>query len=635
MSACKVFLRPCLKRGVFLVTIFMKTFIKDVFKRLAVSIVSSILFILFSVFLFQAIVSSFVESEKREPEEGTFLVVDLSMNLTDRPSSLTLEDITEEALTDEKKPPQLYLREVIDAIARAAQDSSISGILIKGGLMPDGYGSGYSAVREFMNALTNFKSSGKPIIGYYSSPSQLDFMVFSICDELHMNPSGTLVLKGLSNEQLFFTETLDNYGVGIQVVRVGDFKGAVEPFTETSFSDENRFQINRLLQLRWDDYLKTISSNRGVEPDLITEQLNNGFIFTPDICDEIGLVDEISTWGDVLDRLIEIGKIDEDSGEFARIELLNYIDRSVDSLSSGEVIDHDKGDKIAIIYIEGVIVDGWVDDGKSVGGDEIARRIREVRKNDNYKALVLRVNSPGGSVSGAESILSEITHARTGGLPVVVSMGSIAASGGYWISMSSDKIFAGEQTITGSIGVFGLIPNLKKLSENFGLHWDVVKTHKSADIMGVSRPKTDHEIDVVQKHVDRIYDRFTSLVSVNRDLNSSEVDKLAQGRVWMGIDALDNGLVDEVGGLLDAISYAAELANVSNYEIIDFPKIESPMDAINELFEVSSSRMISNTSWSSFIEQFKSSFAYLDNFNDPIHCYSLSSWYRGSFGFYP
>ena len=229
----------------------MKNFIKDVFKRLAVSIVSTFLLVLISIFLFQSIVSSFIEEQEKAPADGSFLVLDLSINLTDRPSGFTIEDLTREALTDKKKPPQFHLSEVVQAIEKAADDSMIRGILIKGGFMPSGYGCGYSAVQELVDSLVSFKSSGKLIIGFCSTPTQLDYLVYSVCDELHMNPSGVFVLKGLASEQLFLAEAFEKYGVGVQVVRVGDFKGAVEPFTSTSFSEENRLQINRLLDLRW------------------------------------------------------------------------------------------------------------------------------------------------------------------------------------------------------------------------------------------------------------------------------------------------------------------------------------------------------------------------------------------------
>ena len=613
----------------------MKNFIKDVCKRLAVSIVSTFLLVLFSIFLFQAILSSFIEEKEKVPSKGSFLVLNLSMNLTDRPSGFTIEDLTREALTDEKKPPQFHLREVLQAIKKAEGDQNIRGIFIKGGFMPSGYGCGYSAVQELVDSLVSFRSSGKSIIGFCSTPTQLDYLVYSVCDELHMNPSGVFVLKGLASEQLFLAEAFDKYGVGLQVVRVGDFKGAVEPFTSTSFSDENRLQINRLLDLRWNDYMATVSRNREVEREKLSDLINEGFMFTPERCEESGLVDQVSDWGTVLDRLAKLGVLDDDTEEFSRVGLIDYVERPLNSKKSDPSPTEAGGDKIAIVYIEGAIIDGWGDDGTSVGGDEIASRIRKIWKDDDYKGLVVRVNSPGGSVSGSESILSELNRASVEGLPVVISMGSVAASGGYWIAMGADQIFAGDQTITGSIGVFGLIPNLKELAKKIGLNWDVVKTHPSSDIMSFSRPKSEDEIRIVQSHVDRIYERFLHLVSENRELNATRVNEIAQGRVWMGGDAHEIGLIDQLGTLGDAVAYTADRAGVTQYEVIDFPQVESPVDAINELLKTSAISGLKkrNPTMNSVFQEFKMMSKQFENYNDPINSYSFLSWYRGSFGF--
>ena len=316
-------------------------------------------------------------------------------------------------------------------------------------------------------------------------------------------------------------------------------------------------------------------------------------------------MDQVSSYSEMLDRLKTLGKEDRDTEEFARVKLIDYLDRPLSS-SDIEGKEENKGAQIAVVYVEGAIMDGMGDDGISVGGGEIAKRIREVSKDDSFKGLVLRVNSPGGSVSGSDAILSEITRIKEKGIPVIVSMGAVAASGGYWISMDSDKIFAGEQTITGSIGVFGLIPNLKKMAESFGIHWDVVKTHTSADIMSVSRAKSDLELEVVQNHVERIYDRFLNLVSENRDLNVTRISEIAQGRVWMGVDAHELGLVDELGGLEDAIKFAAETAGVTEYKVEEFPKVKNSFDLLEDVLQVKyNNQRIArvSTSWEDIIEK--------------------------------
>ena len=219
---------------------------------------------------------------------------------------------------------------------------------------------------------------------------------------------------------------------------------------------------------------------------------------------------------------------------------------------------------------------------------KLPEEFEKLSRDENVKGLVLRVNSPGGSVSGSEAILNELSRIKEQGMPVVVSMGAVAASGGYWISMDADKIFASKQTITGSIGVFGLIPNFKNLAEGVGLHWDRVKTSPSADIMSISRPKTESEIEIIQEYVDRIYERFLVLVGDSRDMNVTRVDELAQGRVWMGVDALEYGLVDELGGLEDAIHFAASEAGLLEYEVVEVPKVKTSMDMVTEALSVQS-----------------------------------------------
>lgn len=614
----------------------MKTFFKDILKRFAVTLVSTILFALFSIFLFQSVISAFLEQDSEETIKGSFLALDLSMNLTDRPAGFEIEDLTREALTNERKPPNFHLMEVIDAIKKAESNPNIVGIFISGSFMPDGYGCGYEAIQELLSSLKAFKESGKQIVGFFSNPTQLDYLVYSICNELHMDPSGTLILNGLANEQIFLAETFKKYGIGVQVVRVGEFKGAVEPFILSGFSEENRLQISRLLDLRWKNYLNAVSQNRSLDQDELADLLSERFLFSAESCKENGLTDAVTPYGQILDRLVELGVEDEESEEFAHVELIDYVDRHQPS-NDTDSIDEIKEAKLAIVYVEGTIVDGWGDDGFSVGGDEIAQRIREVWKNDDFKGLILRVNSPGGSVSGSDTILSELARAKAEGLPVIVSMGSVAASGGYWIAMNSDKIFAGEQTITGSIGVFGLLPNIKNLGESFGLRWDVVKTQPSSDLMSVSRPKSVNELAVVQEYVDRIYERFISLVSLNRDLNISRVGEIAEGRVWMGADAFELGLVDELGTLKDAVSYTAKAANLgADYKVIEFPKVKNQMDVLNDIFNVNNQKIrgsVSSSGWSGFFNEINILMNQIKSFNDPRNSYTLLPWYRGSFGF--
>jgi protease IV len=618
----------------------MKPFFKEVLKHFAVTAVSTLVFVCLSAILLSAIISSMLMESEVPVKKGSFLVLDLSMNLTDRPSGVRFEDLTRQALVNETKPPHFHLLEVLRTLDKAAEDEKITGIFIEGGFMPSGYGCGYEAVSELVDSLRSFKKSGKPIIGFCHTPDQLDYLVYSVCDELYMDPAGTLLLSGLASGEIFLGETFEKYGVGIQVVRVGEFKGAVEPLTSTSYSEENRMQIKRLLDLRWEHYLNAIALNRAISLDFtdFNETLGRGFLLEPQQAVNLELVDSIAPYDQMLDQLLKRGSLDSDTNEYSRVYLHDYVDRP-NTPEEAEVIKDNGIPKVAVLYVEGSIVDGWADDGFSVGGNEIADRIREIRKDPQYKALVIRVNSPGGSVSGSDAILSEITRARKDGLPVVVSMGSVAASGGYWISTASDRIFAGEQTITGSIGVFGLMPNVKELGARFGLHWDVVKTHESSDLMGVSRPKTKKEIDVIQGHVDRIYSRFINLVATSRSKEIPEIEEIAQGRVWMGKDAMKIGLIDEYGGIVRSIEYAAGLAELKHgFDVVEFPRVGTPFDALAEAFQVaatqgSSGKRSIGRNFRAVIENLQLLMETLSRLNDPGHVYSILPWYSGSFGF--
>jgi protease-4 len=555
------------------------------------------------------------------------------MNLTDRPADVSLEDLTRQALADEEMIPGYHLREVVDALGKASAEKNIKGIFMTGGFAPSGYGCGYETILEFIRALENFKQSGKKIVGYLHSPRQLDYLVYSICDELIMDPAGTMLLPGLASEQLFLGDALKKYGVGIQVVRTGRYKGAVEPFTNNQFSEDNRAQVQSLLDSRWEHYLRTIATARSMRWEDLNGTLSEKFLWKPEAAVASGLVDRIDDFGGVIDRLIELGAPEKEENTFAQVEFGEYLER----LRPNPLEENEDGQKIAIIYVEGAIVDGTVDDGQNVGGDQIARRIRKIRKDhDTYKAIVLRVNSPGGSVSGSEAILFELMRAREAGLPVVVSMGPVAASGGYWIATASDKIIAGPQTITGSIGVFGILPNLESLGSSYGLNWDRVKTNQSSDIFSIARPKTDQEISIIQEYVNQTYERFLSLVGESRKLALAEVENLAEGRVWTGKEAYDLGLVDDLGGLSQAITVASELADLGNdFEIEEFPKVRTPAEAIAELLEVRQDGIsLGGTAFDNpLLQKLSDAEPILNSLNDPLGVYGILPWYRAQLGF--
>lgn len=615
----------------------MKSFFKDILKRMAVTLVSSILFAIFSLFLLSALIASLVDDGKVEHQPDSILTLNLTMNLTDRPGGFGFEELTRQALTDEQEPPQMHLWEVLQALQKAKSDPKVKALYIKGGFMPSGYGCGYATIQELLQGIADFKKSKKPVIGYMRNPSQLDYLVYSTCDQLSMDPSGSLLLKGLSSEAMFFGEAFEKYGVGIQVVRTGDFKGAVEPFISTQFSDENRVQINRLLRLRWNDYVATISKNRSLTPKVIRQKLAKDYLFKPEDALSQNLVDSIIPYDQMVDHLIELGSFD-DKFSFTEIDFIDYLDRP----DSQEKLTHETGaesPEIKIIYVEGAIIDGWGDDGEVVGGHQIAKRLREARADGNCRAIVLRINSPGGSVSGSDAILQELRRVRKDGIPIIVSMGSVSASGGYWIATECDRLLASKQTITGSIGVFGLLPNLKNIAAGYGLYWDAVKTHDHSDIMSVSRPKSPQELTVIQEHVESLYAKFIHLVATARNMEVEEVQVIAEGRVWTGIDAKAAGLVDDFGGIKAAVLEAAKLAELrDDYEVVEIPGVETPLQAFEEMFEVSSSTSpeyfpTKSDSVTKITNEIQHYLSFLQSLNDPRQAYGVLPWYRRGFGF--
>jgi len=616
----------------------MKKFLSEVFRKFAVSLVSTILFAVVFFFLMGGVITSLLETPKPSIRSNSFLVVDLTMNLTERPGGLTFEDVAEQALTEEVKPAQAHLLEVLDALRKAKTDPRITGILVKGSFQPQDYGCGYSTIREMIDGMDDFKSSGKPVIGFCHSPTQLDYLVYSACDELYIDPSGTLLLNGLASQDLFLGDTLKKYGVGVQVVRTGRYKGAVEPFTSTGYSAENREQIKRLLNVRWADYLGFVSNRRDLSFRELNAKLTSDYLFEAEEALEIGLVDGILSHNQLIDLVIKQGSLNEDGDGFEQVSLIEYLDRPQPGDINEGADAHFNTSEIAVIYVEGVIVDGGEDDGSMVGGAEIVSRIRTAWNNENCKAIVLRVNSPGGSVSGSDAILQEIRRARSEGIPVVVSMGAIAASGGYWIATDCDLLLAHEQTITGSIGVFGLLPNLKDLGTRFGASFDSIKTHPSADLLGVSRPKTEKEMEVLQSHVESLYEKFVNLVATGRNLSIDAVKKHAEGRVWMGMDARKIGLIQELGGLYDAIDRAAEFAGLGkDFEVVEMPEVSTPMDEFVEMLD-SQAQIKNNIAVSPLVAFAKSNglsdvHQIYQIIEDSRRTYSWLSWYRGSFGF--
>lgn len=511
-------------------------------------------------------------------EMGSYLVFDLSANITDAPPEF---DGSGPGAIFGNKTTTLQLRAVTRALREAAKDKRIAGVALFGALQPDGFGTGFAALSEVRAALADFKKSGKPVVAYLESATTRDLYLAAGATDLVLDPYGSLMVPGLASEPTFYAGAFERFGVGVQVTKVGEFKSYAEPYVRKDLSPANREQLEKLLGDLWGDLLADLSADRNVTPTDLQALIDSEGIIRPESAVKARLVDRLAYRDEVLKKLKEATGREGADEAFKQVDLADYVHAMPASASPGH--GH-AGDQIAVIYAEGAIVDGEGESGE-VGGERFARELRALRQDDNVKAIVLRVNSPGGSATASEHIQRELKLAGEV-KPVVVSMGSYAASGGYWISAYSDRIYAEPTTITGSIGVVGIHFDVKKLANDLGITFDGVKTGKYADIFTISRPKTEGELAIFQGMVEWIYGEFINKVAEGRKLESEDVRKIAGGRVWSGREAVKLGLVDELGGLDAAIAHAAEAAALGkNYDVVEFPQTQTFAEMLTSWLE--------------------------------------------------
>ncbi len=545
-------------------------------------------------------------------KDQSVLVFDLSTSIRDtsQPSSFS------DALSgDEQK--SLTLREVLRAINQASQDQRIVGIFLDG--RKSGSESGYATLLEVREALQKFREKGKKIIAYDVAWTEKDYYLGSVADQVLVNPMGEVEFNGLGAQPMFWAGALDKYGIGVQVVRVGSYKSAVEPFTRTNLSPENRQQLQALLGDIWRDFLVAVEKSRKIPIEKLQAIADNKGILNPEAAKNAGLIDRVAYFDQVaidLQQLTE--KPAEKNQPFRQVALDKYIDVPLASAA-----EKSSANKIAIVYAEGTIVNGQ-GDVSEIGADNFSQVLRKLRQNDAVKAVVLRINSPGGSAIASDIILREIQlleEKKT----VVVSMGDVAASGGYWMATGSPYIFAEPTTITGSIGVFGVLFNIEKLANNNGITWDGVKTGRLANISSVNRPKTEEELAIYQRSVNQVYNLFLDKVSQSRNLPKDKVAQLAQGRVWSGKDAKKNGLVDEIGGLENAVQYAAKTANLGDdWQVEEYPDKQSwEAKFVEKLFNTQAQETTKNLDPLTLeFLRFKAELADLQSLNDPQGIYA-------------
>jgi protease-4 len=504
--------------------------------------------------------------EGEKTKANSLLEINLSEKIVDRSSEFSFDFGN---FSDEPTP--LGLDDILKSIEKAKHDNNIKGIYLN----IDMVNSNMAALEEIRDKLQEFKdSTDKFILSYSEVYSQKAFYISSVADKIYLHPEGYLEFKGLNYEGMFFKQALAKLEIEPQIIRHGKFKSAVEPFILDKMSDSNREQVKRFINSIWEDVKSDIAEGRNLSDDELNNIAENLLIQSAKDAVDYKLADALQYQDQVDDTLRKRLDI-EDNKKIEKISLRKYIDVGVSTKKKFSK------DKIAVIYAQGSINSG---DGnnETIGSETTSKAIRKARKNDKIKAIVLRVNSPGGSALASETILREMDLAKKV-KPVVVSMGDVAASGGYYIACKADTIVANPTTITGSIGVFGVLMNLEKMMTNkLGITTDRVKTNQFADLASPTRALSESERAIIQNQVELIYDKFISNVSEGRNMSKEEVDAIGQGRVWTGKDAIELGLVDVLGGMEDAIAIAADMANLDSYRITKLPIEKNPIEKILE-----------------------------------------------------
>ena len=544
---------------------------------------------------------------------GTYLVFDLGANITDAPSAFDGAGLG--SLFSGDSSQSVQLRTVTRALKSAAADPHIAGVVMLGSLSPSGYGTGFAALAEVRAAVATFRASGKPVVAYLDLATTRDLYLAAGATDLVLDPYGSLVVPGLASEPTFYAGAFERFGVGVQVTKVGDYKSYAEPFVRKDLSPANREQMEKLLGDLWGDLRGDIAADRKQPAAKLQELIDAEGMIRPESALKAHLVDRLAYRDEVLEQLKKATGVTEPADPFKQVTLTDYA-RTLPSPKASH--EH----QIAVIYAEGAIVDGE-GEGDEVGGARFARELRALRQDDDVKAIVLRVNSPGGSATASEHIQRELRLAAED-KPVIVSMGSYAASGGYWISAYGDRIFAEPTTITGSIGVVGIHFDVQKLANQLGVTWDSVKTGRYADMFTLSRPKTEAELAIFQGLVEWIYGEFIRKVAEGRELDPAEVLRIAGGRVWSGREALKLGLIDELGGLDAAIAYAAKAAAVEgDYQLTEFPQsLTFPEMVQSWLGNVRPLESAHRGLISQVVEGLRSEAKVLGQFNDPRGIYA-------------
>lgn len=547
--------------------ISMKQFLKFFFASLLGSLASLIVLFFLSFIIMVGIVSMVSSEETVSISTNTILELDFKRSVPERSQ---FDDINISGLFSGRIGKNLGLNDITANIIKAKNDSDIAAIYLK----LDNFNAGsYATLEPIRNALLDFKESQKPIIAHGNYISQRAYYLASVSDTIYLTPTGALEFKGLNAQLSFFKKTLDKLEIEAEIIKVGKFKSAVEPFIYEEMSDENREQLTEYLNSINNYLLEEISIARNIDGNEIQNISKNMLVQSPNDALDYQLVDKLNYEVDVLETLKDISN----RNKLKFISLKKYSNVTNDSSIQ-------TSNRIAVIYAIGTITGGKGNEAE-IGKDNIVDAIRKARENKYVKGIVMRVNSPGGSALISDLVWNEVELAKAE-KPLVVSYGRYAASGGYYISCGANKIISEPTTLTGSIGVFSIIPNMQKFFDNkLGITFDGVKTGKYSDFASGLHPLSNNEKAILQKQVDTVYETFVNKVVSGRKMTFDEVHQIGQGRIWSGLQALELGLVDEIGGLDYAIESVKELAEIDDYKIVEYPKIKEPFEEILETLQ--------------------------------------------------
>lgn len=541
----------------------MREFFKYLFASMLGFFLSMVIIFIICFVIVVGVISSIDNDKTVIVSNNSVLFLNLDQAITERTPKNPFGNLP---IVGGEEKDGIGLNDFLKSVQRAKTDDNIKCIYLN----VSSPNAGFATLREVRNALIDFKKSHKKIIAYSEVYTQGAYYLASVADKVYLNPEGALEFKGFSSELTFFKGTLEKVGVEMQVIRVGNYKSAVEPFILDKMSDYNRKQVTAYVGGLYNTFLSDIAQSRNIVKDSLYNIADNYRVQQPQDAVNFKMVDALKYKDQILEELK--GLSGRTRGENIRTVTINDYAKNNTDTGTGK-------DKVAVIYANGEISGGEGSDNQ-IGSERISRAIRKARLDDDIKAVVIRVNSPGGSALASDVIWREIVLTKKE-KPVIASFGDVAASGGYYIGCAADSIFVQPNTITGSIGVFGIIPNFQNLMTNkLGITFDGVKTGKYADIMATNRPMTAGERFIIQNELNRIYSGFVSRVADGRKKSKAYIDSIGGGHVWIGTDAVQIGLADRIGSFNDAIKAAAKKAKLKEYKVVEYPEVIDPWKSL-------------------------------------------------------